>query len=404
MEKTLKPSLRFKGFTDTWEQYKLRDISIYKNGTSNEGGQSSLGKYELINLNSIDIEGGLKSSNKFIDYASETLQKNDIVMVLSDVAHGYLLGRVALIPEDNRYVLNQRVALLRINIEANPSYIARNINANQLYFKNLGAGSSQLNISKSTVENYMVGFPTIVEQVKIASLFDSLDNLITLHQRKYDKLVNVKKALLDKMFPKNGELVPRLRFKGFTEAWEQCKLTDEVTLFGGLTYSPNNIVKENGTLVLRSSNVKDGEIIDADNVFVSHDVVNVDNVKNGDIIVVVRNGSRSLIGKHAQIKKNSENTVIGAFMSGLRSDQPQFINALLDTPLFKKEIDKNLGATINQITNGMFHQMFFLMPDNTEKSLIGKTFNYIDKLITLHQRKYEKLVNMKKALLQKMFV
>ena len=173
----------------------------------------------------------------------------------------------------------------------------------------------------------------------------------------------------------------------FAFTWEQCKLTDAVTLFRGLTYSPNNVVKENGTLVLRSSNVKDGEVVDADNVYVSPEVVNVDNVQIGDIIVVVRNGSRSLIGKHAQIKVHSENTVIGAFMSGLRSNRSEFINALLDTLIFKAEIEKNLGATINQITNGMFHQMDFLMPIEKEQETIGKTFKHIDSLITLHQRK-----------------
>ena len=169
--------------------------------------------------------------------------------------------------------------------------------------------------------------------------------------------------------------------------WEQCKLTDEVELFSGLTYSPNNIVKDNGTFVLRSSNVKNGEVVDADNVYVNSEVVNSCNVKNGDIIVVVRNGSRSLIGKHAQIKGDMDKTVIGAFMTGLRSDHSNFINALLDTPVFKSEIDKNLGATINQITNGMFHQMKFMIPKPEEQDKIGRLFTGLDNLITLHQCK-----------------
>lgn len=196
---------------------------------------------------------------------------------------------------------------------------------------------------------------------------------------------------------------PQIRFKGFTTPWEQRKLTDEVELFSGLTYSPNDIVKDNGTLVLRSSNVKNGEVIDADNVYVNSDVVNSSNVKNGDIIVVVRNGSRSLIGKHAQVKGEKDYTVIGAFMTGIRSDYSNFINALLDTPMFKCEIDKNLGATINQITNGMFHQMKFMIPKPEEQDKIGEIFTGIDKLINLHQRKYYKLQNVKKSMLEKMF-
>jgi type I restriction enzyme S subunit len=202
----------------------------------------------------------------------------------------------------------------------------------------------------------------------------------------------------------NKENVPKIRFPGFTDAWEQRKLTDEVELYSGLTYSPEDIVNESGTFVLRSSNVKQGEIVDADNVYVKQEVVNSDNVELGDIIVVVRNGSRNLIGKHAQIKEQKANTVIGAFMTGLRSSQSNFINALLDTNIFKSEIDKNLGATINQITNGMFHQMYFMMPNPEEQGRIGLFFNNLDNLITLHQRKLEHLQKQKKSLLQQMFV
>ncbi|WP_430886537.1 restriction endonuclease subunit S [Fusibacter sp. JL216-2] len=175
-------------------------------------------------------------------------------------------------------------------------------------------------------------------------------------------------------------------------------------MFGGLTYSPSNMVNDNGTLVLRSSNVKNGEIVDADNVYVASEVVNVDNVRVGDVIVVVRNGSRSLIGKHGQIKEPSDNTVIGAFMSGLRSEHPEFINALLDTKLFKDEIDKSLGATINQITNGMFHQMEFYIPSFKEQDEIGTFFNELDILITKNQQKLTKLKNLKNAYLNEMFI
>lgn len=131
--------------------------------------------------------------------------------------------------------------------------------------------------------------------------------------------------------------------------------------FSGLTYTPSD-VQETGTLVLRSSNVSNGEIVDADNVYVNTNVVNSENVKNGDIIVVVRNGSRSLIGKHAQIKRSMPNTVIGAFMTGIRSECSSFTNALLNTPHFDEEVSINMGATINQITGYMFSKMEFKIP------------------------------------------
>lgn len=195
---------------------------------------------------------------------------------------------------------------------------------------------------------------------------------------------------------------PKIRFKGYEEDWEQRKLPEFVSFFNGLTYTPDD-VEETGTLVLRSSNVKNGEIVDADNVYVNDKVVTSENVHEGDIIVVVRNGSRALIGKHAQIKASMPNTVIGAFMSGMRSEHSSFVNALLDTSAFENEIAKNMGATINQITGYMFSKMEFMIPSGDEQQKIGEYFQSLDHLITLHQRKCEETKKLKKYMLQKMF-
>ena len=149
--------------------------------------------------------------------------------------------------------------------------------------------------------------------------------------------------------------------------------------------------------------MKNGEIVDADNVYVNDKVVTSENVQEGDIIVVVRNGSRALIGKHAQIKAPMPNTVIGAFMSGIRSEHSSFVNALLDTSAFENEIAKNMGATINQITGYMFSKMEFMIPSGEEQQKIGEYFQSFDDLITLHQRKCEETKKLKKYMLQKMF-
>ena len=196
---------------------------------------------------------------------------------------------------------------------------------------------------------------------------------------------------------------PKIRFKGYQEDWEQRKLPEFVTFFNGLTYTPND-VEETGTLVLRSSNVKNGEIVDADNVYVNDKVATSENVEEDDIIVVVRNGSRALIGKHAQIKASMPNTVIGAFMIGMRSEHSSFVNALLDTSAFENEIAKNMGATINQITGYMFSKMEFMIPSGEEQQQIGEYFQSLDHLITLHQQKCDELRNIKKFMLQNMFI
>ena len=210
------------------------------------------------------------------------------------------------------------------------------------------------------------------EQSKIGQLFRRLDNLITLHQRKQ----NDKFLLFE---PKN--------YANFlANSWEQRKLGNTIDFYSGLTYSPSDVVKDNGVFVLRSSNVREGEIVEEDNVYVRAGAVNSDNVNIGDIIVVVRNGSRSLIGKHAKIKKNMPQTVIGAFMTGLRYENSSYLNAVLNTSIFEKEIEKDLGATINQITTGAFKKMVFPFPKQHEQLQIGDFFEQIDNLITLHQR------------------
>ena len=179
----------------------MGELTEYKNGKGHEDKQSSSGKYELINLNSISIDGGLKHSGKFIEETNSTLNKNDLVMVLSDVGHGDLLGRVALIPVSNKYVLNQRIALLRPFNNVIPQFLFYNINANQKYFKLQGAGMSQLNISKSSVENFISYVPSdLEEQTKIGNYFQKLDSQIELQLQELEKLKNIKKASLAKMF------------------------------------------------------------------------------------------------------------------------------------------------------------------------------------------------------------
>ena len=200
----------------------------------------------------------------------------------------------------------------------------------------------------------------------------------------------------------NKQQEPRLRFKGFTGNWEENVLEEVVNFFSGLTYSPNDVVK-NGTLVLRSSNVQDNQITTEDNVFVKESAVNCRNVEVGDVIVVVRNGSRSLIGKHAIIKENMPNTVIGAFMTGVRSNQPDFLNALLDSYKFNQEIEKNLGATINQITTGAFRKMEFSLPSLPEQTHLGLFFRRLDSQIAESRAVLEKSRQLKKAMLAKMF-
>ena len=269
----------------------------------------------------------------------------------------------------------------RIRGEINAEFVYQNTltdNYNK-YITITSQRSGQPGVNAQEYAKYEILIPDREEQDKISAYLRSIDKLITFHHRKLN--------ILNKI----------CRY-----AWEQRKLPEFVSFFNGLTYTPDD-VEETGTLVLRSSNVKNGEIVDADNVYVNGKVVTSENVQEGDIIVVVRNGSRALIGKHAQIKASMPNTVIGAFMSGMRSEHSSFVNALLDTSAFENEIAKNMGATINQITGYMFSKMEFMIPSGEEQQQIGEYFQRLDHLITLHQRKCDEAKKLKKCMLQKMF-
>ena len=248
----------------------------------------------------------------------------------------------------------------------------------------------------------------IEEQKQIGELFRSFDNLITLHQRKYDKLVNVKKAMLEKMFPKDGADVPEIRFKGFTEAWEQRKLGEVLKTRRGLTYRPSDVC-QNGIRVLRSSNINsDSFVISEDDVFVNREAINIEFAKENDILITAANGSSKLVGKHAIIRNIQENSAVhGGFMLLGTSKEPYFINASMGTLWYRKFIDLFVAGgngAIGNLNKTDLDNQEISIPSKEEQKIIGLYFRRIDNLITLHQRKLEKLKNLKKACLEKMFV
>ena len=401
------PEIRFKGFTDPWEQRKAIDIADYSKGNGYSKGDLTDAGTPII------LYGRLYTKYQFAISEVDTFavprngavysQGNEVIVPASGETAEDIARASAV--EKSGVLLGGDLNILRPFDFINPLFLALAISNGepQKELAKKAQGKSVVHIHNTDIQEVTIVYPSRTEQDRIVSVFRQLDHLITLHQRKFEKLTNVKKSMLEKMFPQNGSSYPEIRFKGFTDPWEQRKLTEFVESFSGLTYTPND-VQENGTLVLRSSNVSNGEVVDADNVYVNPQVVNSENVKVGDIVVVVRNGSRSLIGKHAQIKAFMPNTVIGAFMTGIRSECPEFTNALLNTSRFEEEIAMNMGATINQITGYMFSKMEFKVPCLDEQKKIGEYFEKLDRLITLHQRELKKLQNIKKSMLEKMFV
>ncbi|WQX91185.1 restriction endonuclease subunit S [Helicobacter pylori] len=186
---------RLKGFNQAWQKVRLGDICEIGNGGAYETLIVENGDFKLISLNSIDIDGNLKNTMKRVNFYDNSLKQDDIVMVLSDVAHGDFLGLCAVIP-NNDYVLNQRMGRLRKKNDCiNVLFLRLYINANQKYFKTQGQGSSQLNLSKKAIEDFEIPLPSLNEQIAIANILSDVDHEIISLKNKKRQFENIKKAL-----------------------------------------------------------------------------------------------------------------------------------------------------------------------------------------------------------------
>ncbi|MBW8192001.1 restriction endonuclease subunit S [Neiella marina] len=400
------PAIRFKGFGGEWNESSIGEIcgSTFGGGTPSTN-DKDFWQGEIPWIQSSDLKDGILSSVTAKKYITKLAVNKSATKLISGNSIAIVtrvgVGKLSLM--QGEYATSQDFLSLS-DLKIDSQYAVYVIWKQLQIEKEQVQGTSIKGITKDELLGKCISYPeTEEEQTAIGNTFQKLDNLINQHQQKHDKLSNIKKAMLEKMFPKQGETMPEIRFKGFSGEWEEKHLNHEVELFSGLTYSPKDIRKD-GVFVIRSSNVKNGQLVQADNVYVNPEVVNCSNVEKGDIIVVVRNGSRSLIGKHAQVDSCMDKTVIGAFMTGIRGKQPAFINALFDTNQFTSQVEKNLGATINQITNGAFNSMVFMFPDVLEQTAIGNYFQKLDALINQHQQQITKLNNIKQACLSKMFV
>lgn len=257
----------------------------------------------------------------------------------------------------------------------------------RLYFKVLGGWNTL--------------FPTLAEQQKIASFISTID--VWIENLKLQKLAleKYKKEIMQKIF------YQEIRFKDeqgkdFPD-WEEKKIGDVGVLISGLTYSPNNIHKS-GTLVLRSSNIDNRQLVFSDNVYVNLKVGDFNPVMENDILICVRNGSKKLIGKNALINKATSGVAFGAFMAVYRSKYNSFLFHYFDSMLYKKEVHKNLGATINSINGSDLKKFKVPFPSTGEQEKIATYLTALDKLLALTNLKIIKVREWKEGLIQQLFV
>lgn len=250
----------------------------------------------------------------------------------------------------------------------------------------------------------LVPVPKPAEQQKIAECLSSVDELIAAQARKVDALKTHKRGLMQQLFPREGETQPRLRFPEFQNAgeWKETRLSHLGELVSGLTYSPDD-VRESGLLVLRSSNVQNGEIRLDDNVYVDPAIKGANLSQPNDILVCVRNGSKALIGKSALIPEGMPLCTHGAFMTVFRAETPLFAFQLFQTNQYQKQVAGDLGATINSINGSQLVKYRFIVPKPAEQQRIASCLGSLDELIAAETLRLEALKTHKKGLMQQLF-
>ena len=389
------PKLRFKGYEDAWEQRKLGEIVLSEIKGS--------AKAEMIGGDTPYLETNYLNGGECLFVDSENNVDTDDVIVLWDgsqagtVYHGFsgALGST----------------FKAYKTKCLGLFIFQQLKKNQQTIYDKYRTPNIPHVIKTFKDEYDVMLTSEEEQNEIGRYFQQIDHLITLHQRKYDALKSMKKTLLSKIFPKNGEDVPEIRFKGYTDAWEQRRL-EEIFLkirnaFVG-TSTPYYVEKnQGGHFYIESNNVKHGKINHDTEVFINEEFYQNQKdkwLKTGDI-VMVQSGH---VGHSAVIPEYLNNSAAHAlimFQEYKIETNPYFINFQFQTESVRNKIDSiTTGNTIKHI---LASDMKLFSISNTQKKeadKLGDFFISLDNLITLHQRKLEELKKMKKTLLQQMFV
>ena len=397
-----KPALRFKGFTDPWEQRKLGEVFeeySEKNHaelpplTIIQGGgtirrdeseralqydKSSLSNYKMVNKDDFIVhlrsfEGGLEkaSSQGIISPAYHTFHGEDV---------------------DSRFYYAYFRSKNFINKDLKP------------HVYGIRDGRS---IDIEGMKTIRIPWASYPEQKSIGDFLTHLDTLITLHQRKYEKLVNIKKSMLDKMFPKNGASVPEIRFKGFTDLWEQRKLEEYLEVSGQKNfegiYTKEDVLSVSGDFGIVNQIEFQGRS------FAGASVANYGVVETGDIVYTkspLKSNPYGII--KANKGKNGIVSTLYAVYKPKQSANPEFVQNYFEQdarmnnymhPLVNKGAKNDMKVSAENALKGQI-----VFPDIKEQRTISEFFRNLDTLITLHQRKLEKLQNIKKSCLEKMFV
>ena len=417
MEKSRKPKIRFKGFTDDWEQRKLEETNTYF--TDGNYGEA-YPKASDITENGVGVPfltgGNLKNGlldlkdatyitlQKHMQLTSGHLVEDDIVIAVRGS-----LGSLGYVNKENSgWNINSQLAIIRTNKSVlNGKYLIQflssDIGQKELLSKQTGSALKQLPIG--AIRDVYVPMTSVEEQILIGDYFRSIDHLITLHQRKLDKLVNVKKSMLEKMFPKQGSKVPNIRFAGFADDWEQRKLGDvvkEITRNDPESEAPIMMITANNGFIEQSERYAFNNAGESLKKYIL--------LKKGEL--AYNHGASKLRPYGSCFALTTAENARIPFVYHCFSAENQnaeFMSIELNGAEIENQLRKivSSGARMDGLLNISFDEytsVSVLLPGTEEQDRIADFFRHLDNLITLHQRKLEKLKNIKKSMLDKMFI
>ncbi|MDB1486681.1 restriction endonuclease subunit S, partial [Bifidobacterium adolescentis] len=410
--KTLVPQIRFAGFTDPWEQRKLGEVATFGGGhtpsmsdsDNYEGGNVLWVTSQDVKSHYLDgtttqiTEKGAKELTLYPAGSLVMVTRSGILRHTLPVAE---LRKPSTVNQDIRVILPQENYygqwLLQFFISRNKELL--------LEFGKTGTTVESVDFSK--MRDMVLLTPSLPEQQQIGRYFARLDNLITLHQRKYDKLCVLKKSMLDKMFPKGGSLYPEIRFAGFTDPWEQRKLGEVATFGGGHTPSMSDSDNYEGGNVLwvTSQDVKSHYLDGTTTQITEKGAKELTLYPAGSLVMVTRSGILRHTLPVAELRKPS---TVNQDIRVILPQENYYGQWLLQFFISRNkelllEFGKT-GTTVESVDFSKMRDMVLLTPSLPEQQQIGRYFARLDNLITLHQRKLELLRNIKKSMLDKMFV
>lgn len=419
------PAIRFKGFSDTWEQRKVTEIGKIYIGLVTTMTKHYTDEGTLLIRNSDIKDGKFEFGDNPIYLEKTFAEKNETRMhQIGDVitVHTGDVGTSAVITENEAKSIGFATIVTRPNpkiIDSNYLCSFLNTDKHKKWAVSISTGDGRTNYNLGDYFELVVPVPSIAEQKKIASYIQKLNRLITLHQRKYDKLTNVKKAMLEKMFPQNGSNAPEIRFKGFTEAWEQRKLKNILVSLQNNTLSRADLSNETGVakdVHYGDVLIKFGEVLDISKeklpMITDEKVLTkykTSFLQNGDV-VVADTAEDTTVGKCSEIAELNDEVVISGLHTIPYRPVEKFATGYLGYYLNSDSYHNQLiplmqGIKVTSISKSAMQDTNIIYPNSKEEQAkIGKYFITLDNLITLHQRELEKLKNLKKACLEKMFV